>query len=803
VQATIGTINTWDLSPGSRCSDVTVQVQGNVTTGDISSRGSVTGVAGGSINISSIQGAVDTTAGTLDSLGSGGGDITLQAQGNVITGDISSRGLITSVGGSINISSIQGAVDTTAGALDSFGPEGGDITVQAQGNVTTGDISSRGLIINAGDSVGGSINISSIQGAVDITAGALDSSSADADGVGGPIAVEAAGGIAAGGISSTGAAGSGDILLVGEEIDLRGSPGSVQATNASVSLQPFTPAQQDILVGGARDTDTEALDLTVTDLAALADGFASITIGRNDGSGTISIVPAGISLNDPLILQSPAAGGIIDADGPIQTTGSVGATAPTIGLQDVTSNDFQAYTGSVTFNSTYATGGGSFTVQGDSTLASGTTVVTDGGDVNFLGGLEGPGALTIAAGSGDILFQGDVGAQIPLGFFSVASAQNVSLGGQFVAGPSEFVYDGSLTSPDPSLQVESLVIDPDATSATLFGSVGGASGREAALAVEGPSGDPDFTINGFLMGSSEPEEVAESDGLTAAEPNTDTAEEVAVAKQDVFVAEEPSPEPEEPSPPEPEEKSPLAAFEVAEPVQFPPKFNMSNFTMNATIKAGWPLIVDYQLERPGEVRVSIAVEGVEHFTFELDGTTTDRKQRIVNVPKRFGVRVEPASITVRASEQGGTKAVPLHLYGLGAGPKAVGSVAIDSILFGPTHIRTFFSDTAAYRFHSRSDFDTVKVDFCKVTDTIFEEDTDESVHTQDIEQGVGAYKWIGVKEPRNWNGRNRRNKVSPGLHKLRVRAWDKPGQWCRTRQRRGATAIDSAAHFESHSLRSV
>jgi hypothetical protein len=225
--------------------------------------------------------------------------------------------------------------------------------------------------------------------------------------------------------------------------------------------------------------------------------------------------------------------------------------------------------------------------------------------------------------------------------------------------------------------------------------------------------------------------------------------------------------------------------------------------MNATIKAGWPLIVDYQLERPGEVRVSIAVEGVEHFTFELDGTTTDRKQRIVNVPKRFGVRVEPASITVRASEQGGTKAVPLHLYGLGAGPKAVGSVAIDSILFGPTHIRTFFSDTAAYRFHSRSDFDTVKVDFCKVTDTIFEEDTDESVHTQDIEQGVGAYKWIGVKEPRNWNGRNRRNKVSPGLHKLRVRAWDKPGQWCRTRQRRGATAIDSAAHFESHSLRSV
>jgi len=774
---------------------------GNISTGIVHSRALDGTGAGGDITvaINGTTGSIDTTAGDLNasSFGGVGGAIALTTQGgNISTGPVFSQGLFGGTGDGGDITLI---VDGGGGSIEiipalssaAFGGDGGAITLKTQdGNIVADGIvtssnpdvdgvggaviveANGDIVINnitsSGPSGSGDISVTSSDGAINTSGGALDSSSTN--GAGGAIALEAAGDIAAGAIGSTGAAGSGNIVLAGQEIDLLGPTGSVQATNASLSLQPFTSAQ-DISIGGVGDTNTAALDLTATDLDALADGFASITIGRNDGSGTISIDSAGISLNDPLILQSPATGGIIAANGPMQTTGSLRATAPTIGLRDVTTNDVQTYTGSVTFNSDYVTGGGSFTVDGDSTLASNTTVTTDGGDVLF-GALEGPGELTITAGSGDILFRGDVGAQIPLGPVSVASAQNISLTGQFVAGPSEFFYDGSLTSPDPSLEVESLFIDPDATSARLFGSVGGASGREAALAVEGPSGDPDFTINGFVMGSSEPEVLAEPGGLTAAEPNTNTAEEIEVAKQDALIAEEPS----EPEPVEEIDYSSVE-YQPVLPVRFTPKFSMSDFTMNATIKGGWPFVVDYQLERPGEVRVKISAEGVEPFTFELDGTTTDRQLAEFEVPQRFGAAVKPVSISVIALEEGGTKTVPLQLYGLGAGPKAKGSFAMDPVDFGPPlFIRAQEGETAAYRFKSHSAFDNVIVDFCSVTRTATEH-VYRSVHYRSFEQGIKQDDWIGKPEPRHWNGKDTKDEISAGLHKLQVRAWDDGEEW--------------------------
>ena len=63
-----------------------------------------------------------------------------------------------------------------------------------------------------------------------------------------------------------------------------------------------------------------------------------------------------------------------------------------------------------------------------------------------------------------------------------------------------FVYTGFLTSPQGSLDVSSLSVAPDAQGARVFGTVAGASGRNAAPLVTGAFADRDFTINGCVIG---------------------------------------------------------------------------------------------------------------------------------------------------------------------------------------------------------------------------------------------------------------------------------------------------------------
>ena len=64
------------------------------------------------------------------------------------------------------------------------------------------------------------------------------------------------------------------------------------------------------------------MQLTAADIAALADGFTGITIGRSDGTGAITV--DAITFGDPVTIRSPQSGGTIAVNG--QITGSDDAT---------------------------------------------------------------------------------------------------------------------------------------------------------------------------------------------------------------------------------------------------------------------------------------------------------------------------------------------------------------------------------------------------------------------------------------------------------------------------------------------
>ena len=112
-------------------------------------------------------------------------------------------------------------------------------------------------------------------------------------------------------------------------------------------LQPTDPSQNIIIEGAS---DTEALNLTAAELNTFRNGFASIPIGRSDGSGVISIAsatpnptpnstPVAVTFQDPTTIQSPNGTGAIVGRGAIVGTdnATLNLIGGTVSVADVTS----------------------------------------------------------------------------------------------------------------------------------------------------------------------------------------------------------------------------------------------------------------------------------------------------------------------------------------------------------------------------------------------------------------------------------------------------------------------------------
>jgi CHAT domain-containing protein len=100
------------------------------------------------------------------------------------------------------------------------------------------------------------------------------------------------------------------INLTGREINLTGGSSSIQGQGELI-LQPSSNSQA-IRLGDS--LETTALDLTESDLAAIADGFEQITMGRPRSNSSISWVND-LSFSDPVLLQVPQGEGSILGNG--------------------------------------------------------------------------------------------------------------------------------------------------------------------------------------------------------------------------------------------------------------------------------------------------------------------------------------------------------------------------------------------------------------------------------------------------------------------------------------------------------
>ncbi|MEB3826513.1 beta strand repeat-containing protein, partial [Phormidium sp. CCY1219] len=164
-----------------------------------------------------------------------------------------------------------GEINTTGYTLSATGA----IALEAAGDIATGPISTL--------QSSGAIAISSENGRIDTSGGTLDTS---ATGNAGNISLSAPVRVSVGNIDSTGLGNSGNLEITSSEIDFRGT--SVRGQGV-IRLQTDDPSR-DIAIANS-DNSSAALDLTAIELQTLHPDWGEIIIGQSDSTATITLHP--------------------------------------------------------------------------------------------------------------------------------------------------------------------------------------------------------------------------------------------------------------------------------------------------------------------------------------------------------------------------------------------------------------------------------------------------------------------------------------------------------------------------------
>lgn len=212
--------------------------------------------------------------------------------------------------------------------------------------------------------------------------------------------------------------------------------------------------------------------------------------------------------------------------------------------------------------------------------------------------------------------------------------------------------------------------------------------------------------------------------------------------------------------------------------QLPTSFNTSAMGIRGLARGGWPIVVDYEQTQPGTVQLRIAIPGAEVVTYRLNQFGLGRHVLKFVLPPFLGDGLRPALIAITATnpDKPAETLDGFKVYGIGIGPRAVGSVAVDRLEFAPGTVSVGQGQTAGYGFHSKSAFDNAAVEFMRVSQT------PDGLHAsyvngRRIRSGIRQDAWVESDDADRWDGHDAEQRVSEGRHQLQVRVWDDGGDW--------------------------
>ena len=214
--------------------------------------------------------------------------------------------------------------------------------------------------------------------------------------------------------------------------------------------------------------------------------------------------------------------------------------------------------------------------------------------------------------------------------------------------------------------------------------------------------------------------------------------------------------------------------------RFPDTYGVGVFAVQGYLGDGWPVVVDF-LSQPGTcttLEISVGDRLVSSEALDWDGLGGRQFKRIDLPPSRqkrapgFRGR-EPASVAMyvinsrspACGQPGPRNAAAIEVYGIGAGPRAVGSVAIDHLSFGPARPH-FPNEQVAIGYEARNPFNHASVEILR-----YEVTTPGVINVQRIKSSRTDTVLVGPNSGGAWNGMSDTGVRSTGVHRLQVRGW--------------------------------
>lgn len=215
--------------------------------------------------------------------------------------------------------------------------------------------------------------------------------------------------------------------------------------------------------------------------------------------------------------------------------------------------------------------------------------------------------------------------------------------------------------------------------------------------------------------------------------------------------------------------------------QFPLLYSFSSLAVMGFSRGDWPVAIDYVLEQDSLLLVVISPEGEIPLVYRLEGKKGHWMTKI-QIPPSVGKQLRVSQYLVQTLEDGVglVSSSHVHIHGIAAGPKAVGSIGIDQVSFTPARIQLVQHQKAQFSYHSISDFDDTEVSIVRVGKT----GTGEIVAAGVRDKSMGSIAQNHVKNG-DWDGSINTEEIAKnfpadvrqwllnphGQHILQVRAW--------------------------------
>lgn len=205
--------------------------------------------------------------------------------------------------------------------------------------------------------------------------------------------------------------------------------------------------------------------------------------------------------------------------------------------------------------------------------------------------------------------------------------------------------------------------------------------------------------------------------------------------------------------------------------QLPMVYPVGSFSVRGFARNGWPVVLDFKPEPRTWTTLDVVFKK-KTVSLVVDTNGLEGRHLIkLELPKDGPAKkATPATYVLRSvyldgRDTNAPRPAPIEIYGIGGGPRAVGSVAIENLNFQPGMVRA--GTAARFDYSAKSAFNRTRAEVLKFVGIDDQQRIQlERVMTADSANvGVGPHSGM-------WDGRNQQDGASSlGMHRFQVRAW--------------------------------